>query len=295
MNRADSQGVSSAVISRAPAPVRAGRPELRRARAAAPGFSRFLTLSIAVHVAIVAAGITGGAAYVRRSGAEGTPALIVIASTPEPLTTSSLATSSAEPERQLENQDSSQEPEPSPLAPEGMEAEARSSDSFASAAESFMGAVESKPQSAATSLDRVIGDPRSSWRLPSLSSRGLHLGLANEPRIADCCGEPQPGPIAASASDIYVYPEVLKMARAEFPVKSQRLGEQGSVLLEMTVGADGLVKDVRIAESSGHSRIDDCAVAAAWDWNFKPATRNGVPEASLARHRYTFRLLGSGG
>ena len=84
------------------------------------------------------------------------------------------------------------------------------------------------------------------------------------------------------------------MAPADFPLKSQRLGESGSVLLEMTVGIDGLVKEVKIAQSSGYARVDDCAVAAAWDWIFQPALRNGVPEVALARHRYTFRFVGSG-
>src|SRR6202008_3331042 len=112
-------------------------------------------------------------------------------------------------------------------------------------------------------LGRLIGDPLASLRQAGEGMPGLGVGPALVPHVSDCCGEPQPRPTSEPARDVYVYPDVVKMVRAEFPVQSQRRGEEGSVLLEMTVGADGLVKDVAIIESSGHPRIDDCAVDAA--------------------------------
>ncbi|HTF87114.1 MAG TPA: TonB family protein [Planctomycetota bacterium] len=259
----------------------------RRARASASsGFARFLTFSVALHAVVVVAGITGGAAYLRSSGSEAQPAMIVFNSTPEPRTTESLVSAAAEPERAIDNPDPPKEPTDSPVSPEAEVQQTELSD-FEPPASVASTAV--RP----TALDKVIGDPRSSWRLASLAEPGLRLG-SDDPPVADCCKEPQPPPAVAVSAEVYVYPEVLSMARAEFPEKSQRLGEEGSVLLEMTVGPDGLVKEVKIAESSGYPRLDDCAVAAAWDWKFKPATRNGVPEAALARHRYTFRFTSSG-
>ncbi|MEO7154407.1 MAG: hypothetical protein ABI054_07140, partial [Planctomycetota bacterium] len=46
-------------------------PRTSRIRASAnSGFARFLSLSVAVHAAVIVAGIAGGAAYLRSSGSE---------------------------------------------------------------------------------------------------------------------------------------------------------------------------------------------------------------------------------
>lgn len=265
-----------------------------RARRAGEGYRspmrRFLGLSLTTHALLLLAGLTGGAAYVRRSGADHPPASFSfpINSVSEP--SAAVAEASAEPVREIEKAAASAEAEVVPV-------EAASEDESPAQAswEALASVAPSRGARETQSLDKLLGDPRGSWRLPGGEAPGLHLGAADESPVSDCCGEPQPLPQKPPADDIYIYPEVVSMAQAKFPLKSQRLGEDGTVLLEMTVGADGLVKDVRVAQSSGYRRIDDCAVAAAWDWIFKPATRNGVAEVSLARHRYTFRLTGSGG
>jgi TonB family protein len=306
MNQAGIAPVPGAVNPPAPDQARAALAERRRLRRErGSGFGRALTVSLALHsaLAVVIGGIGAGVAYQRRSGEEvageeSFETTIVFAAAPRPVATSSFVAPSAEPERNVENGAAASAAEPTMVAPDSMvelpmasapEMAASSAENLSSA--STAGARTSTNSSA---LDRAIGDPRSSWRLPSNAVAGLVVGMGSTPPVSECCGEPQPGPAKAGATEVYSYPEVVSMARAEFPVKSQRLGEQGTVLLEMTVGADGLVKDVRVVESSGYLRIDDCAVAAAWDWVFKPAMRNGVAEASLARHRYTFRLTSSG-
>ncbi len=65
------------------------------------------------------------------------------------------------------------------------------------------------------SLDKLLGDPRGSWRLPGGEAPGLHLGAADESPVSDCCGEPQPLPQKPPADDIYIYPEVVSMAQAK--------------------------------------------------------------------------------
>lgn len=278
-----------------PVGVVSGAPSVRR-RLAVQGyrapFGRFLGLSLTAHALIVIAGLTGGAAYVRRGGVEQRPASFTFPIDAQQEATAEDVSASAEPEREVETERDLQagEGEVSPLS-EIAQDEAPLSPGWELLASA---AAVSEPGGSA-SLDQLIGDPRNTWRLPSAEAPGLHVGHVHEPPISECCGEPQPAPSAPPEAEIYVYPKVVKMAPADFPLKSQRLGEDGSVLLEMTVGVDGLVKDVRVAQSSGYSRIDNCAVAAAWKWIFEPATRDGVPEVALARHRYTFRITGSGG
>jgi TonB family protein len=262
-------------------------------RRAAAGYrtpmARFLGLSTSVHALILIAGMLGGAAYVRRGGAEHPPAQYTIVIDSKPETVASIERASAEPERQLARERPT-ESEPTPTTTDA-EVEAAMMPSLDSVAR----APSASAPTGSEELRRIMGDPRQSWRLAGNEKSGLHVGHVHVPPVSECCGEPQPEPKSPPAEDVYTYPQVVRMAPAKFPGKSRRLGEDGSVLLEMTVGVDGLVKDVRVAETSGYSRLDDCAVAAAWDWVFTPAKRNGVAEVSLARHRYTFRFTGWGG
>ncbi len=284
----------------------AGAAPARARKRRQMGFGRSMAVSLSLHALLVLAGISGGVAYQRGAGAEVagedeemySTTTILLAADQRPAPVSSLSAPSAEPDRAIDDSALTSESDAEPGPMPGLNA---SASDFAAelpmtaSTELAAGGASSGSAGDSGALERAIGDPRTSWKLAGLGTAGLQLGLGSAPPISDCCGEPQPGPAKALAADVYIYPEVLKMARAEFPVKSQRRGEQGSVLLEMDVGADGLVKGVRVIESSGHARIDDCAAAAAWDWVFRPAKRNGVAEAAIARHRYTFRLTGSGG
>lgn len=61
-----------------------------------------------------------------------------------------------------------------------------------------------------------------------------------------------------------------------YPNLSRRLGEQGTVLLEILILADGTVGEIRIKESSGHKRLDETAVKAVKRWRYTPAKRAGI-------------------
>lgn len=78
--------------------------------------------------------------------------------------------------------------------------------------------------------------------------------------------------------------------RPNYPEASRRRGEQGIVLLELSVDASGRIVDVRIVESSGFSALDAAAVEALRDWRFRPAQRAGMPVAATIIHPVHFRL-----
>jgi periplasmic protein TonB len=61
------------------------------------------------------------------------------------------------------------------------------------------------------------------------------------------------------------------------PPASKRLREFGTVLLSVTIGADGRAKNAVVAKSSGYARLDEAAVRGAMLARFKPATRGGIP------------------
>jgi protein TonB len=59
-----------------------------------------------------------------------------------------------------------------------------------------------------------------------------------------------------------------------YPATAVVNGEQGSVGMEVLVGSDGKVRDMRLQKSSGYDDLDNAALAAVWGWKFIPASRN---------------------
>ncbi len=75
-----------------------------------------------------------------------------------------------------------------------------------------------------------------------------------------------------------------------YPPASRRRGEQGLVVLEVEVLADGRAGDVRVVETPGYPRLVDAAVRAVRQAAFRPATRGGRPVPSVLRLRIRFVL-----
>ncbi len=78
--------------------------------------------------------------------------------------------------------------------------------------------------------------------------------------------------------------------RPQYPWISRRRGEQGRVVLEVAVAADGRAKEVRVKRSSGFARLDRAALAAVRAWRFSPALRGGRAVAGRIDVPIAFRL-----
>ena len=80
-----------------------------------------------------------------------------------------------------------------------------------------------------------------------------------------------------------------------YPDASRRLGEQGTALVHMCIGAGGRVSDTSISKSSGSSRLDGAALryAQATSGHFRPETRNGVPVTVCTNLPVKFQLTDS--
>lgn len=75
----------------------------------------------------------------------------------------------------------------------------------------------------------------------------------------------------------------------EYPAVSERLGETGTVLLQLLVGTDGRVTDSKIEKGSGFERLDKAAQQALSRCKFEPGEVDGKPSAAWAQLKYTFR------
>jgi len=77
-----------------------------------------------------------------------------------------------------------------------------------------------------------------------------------------------------------------------YPRLSQRLKEQGEVLLRVQVGAGGQPLEISVQQSSGHARLDQAAQRAVTQWRFVPAQRNGKTVVAWVVVPFEFALGG---
>lgn len=97
------------------------------------------------------------------------------------------------------------------------------------------------------------------------------------------------GPVALGGELSVVCPE--RRAPA-YPPMSRRLGENGKVVLRVTLNAHGRVAKATVNQSSGFNRLDEAALAAVREWRCTPAQRNGQAVEATALQPFNFVLEG---
>jgi protein TonB len=75
-----------------------------------------------------------------------------------------------------------------------------------------------------------------------------------------------------------------------YPPEARRLHQEGKVLLQVTIGADGHATSVSVIRSSGVAALDESAVATVRRWTFTPARVAGVAVASKVEIPISFSL-----
>ncbi len=90
---------------------------------------------------------------------------------------------------------------------------------------------------------------------------------------------PAPAPAPPKVELPSTNADYLQNPKPPYPSVSRRLGEQGTVVHSVLIGADGLPKSARLIQSSGFPRLDEAAYTAVMRWRYVPGKRNGVAEA----------------
>lgn len=99
--------------------------------------------------------------------------------------------------------------------------------------------------------------------------------------------EPTPAPaVAQPAEPAPAAPAPVLPPRADagqisnpapaYPSLSRRLREEGLVVLEILIRADGSVGEIKLKASSGFKRLDEAAMNAVKRWRYQPATQGGI-------------------
>ncbi|WP_062064303.1 energy transducer TonB [Cellvibrio sp. OA-2007] len=98
-----------------------------------------------------------------------------------------------------------------------------------------------------------------------------------EPPPVEQPAEPKPAEPAPPAPIVPPRAEAGQLSNPApvYPSLSRRLREQGTVVLEILIKANGTVGEIKIKTSSGFKRLDETAVKAVSRWRYLPATQGG--------------------
>lgn len=75
-----------------------------------------------------------------------------------------------------------------------------------------------------------------------------------------------------------------------YPPQAQRDGIEGEVMLEVTVGPDGTVKDVRVKSAKPRGVFEQAAIVAARKGRFRPKVVDGKPQETKGVYKVIFKL-----
>jgi len=111
------------------------------------------------------------------------------------------------------------------------------------------------------------------------------------PKSLESSSAPAPAvAVAPRQARVDAPPKPKRNIRPDYPREARRRGEQGDVVLELEVAADGTVSKVRVVQSPGFPLLDEAAVRAVRDARFVPASAGGKSVASTARLTLNFKL-----
>ena len=85
-------------------------------------------------------------------------------------------------------------------------------------------------------------------------------------------------------------PRIVDGAKPEYPDNARNKGWEGTVRLQILVGTEGRVEEVRVIGSSGYAELDQAAQRVVRSWRFSPALQKGVPVAAWATLPVVFDL-----
>lgn len=79
-------------------------------------------------------------------------------------------------------------------------------------------------------------------------------------------------------------------APPKYPLEARRKRQEGVVRLRVVITAEGRVKEISVARSSGFETLDDAALAAVRKWRFRPGEQAGTPVEAVGYLSIPFAL-----
>ena len=156
--------------------------------------------------------------------------------------------------------------------------------------------VRKEPQRASTAPSRP---ERSNKTEPTTDSTINRRAAASSQSKPDSTNSSTAGAKAGQqgAATASTQPKIIEQVRyvgapprPVYPRASQRRKEQGKVVVRVVISPQGTVAQLWVKNSSGHSRLDQAALAAVRQVRFKPYTENGIAQKAMADIPFDFVL-----
>lgn len=126
--------------------------------------------------------------------------------------------------------------------------------------------------------------------VPLATPAVAHIGT-NDNEIKENGQKATNSPVPTQQTAIPVYRQ---NKQPPYPVMAKRRGYEGEILLNVLVNSKGMVSEIKIQHSSGHSSLDTAALTTVKDWLFTPATFGGRPINMWVNVPIEFRLKSNG-
>lgn len=126
--------------------------------------------------------------------------------------------------------------------------------------------------------DTAADTPDTVFKLPSDNSNSVADGpvILDPPPLppgpAVTLDPPAPPKLVAAQID----PRYAGQLQPDYPLRQQRAGVEGSVVVRVLIGTDGRVKAVELVRADDPAFFEATKKRALAKWRFKPATRGGV-------------------
>jgi periplasmic protein TonB len=75
-----------------------------------------------------------------------------------------------------------------------------------------------------------------------------------------------------------------------YPMGAKRNQEEGTVVLLLTIDAQGRVIESQVDKTSGYDRLDEAAMSGSKTWKLIPGTVDGKPTAMKYKFAVTFKI-----
>jgi periplasmic protein TonB len=137
-----------------------------------------------------------------------------------------------------------------------------------------------RPQPAAKTPTPVLETTTSSEPAPAAP-------VATPPEVKPA---PPTPPAAPAISDARFDADYLRNPSPPYPPLSRRMGEEGKVILRVSVNPQGSADAVEVRTSSGSSRLDESALKTVRNWKFIPAKRGDTAVQSWVLVPIIFKL-----
>lgn len=122
--------------------------------------------------------------------------------------------------------------------------------------------------------------------LPGMEGFGL------DGAVDKMLGEQAVKEMVMTAETVDVVPAPLYEGSLEYPARARRNNQEGFVVINMLIDANGMVEKVKVLESEPMGVFDTATVDWAKNLKFTPAYYNGMPVKTWARRRIPFKLSG---